>query len=441
MSKGRTIIVDGHHRVLAFEKLGRPVTAYVATVHSDSPDAPWLHLHSLQKRGSSKRPASYSIASITDEPVKEPPALRADDDDEIRVDDRSKKIKVGYQVVNIRSGKPLSEVFSKREPAREKAREHEQKEPGVSGVSTIEHYMGAEASKEEVAAKRAQLVAKGSGEYHLAAGNKEKAAELAAAAGSEWDESRHPRDESGRFDAVRTDDWDEGAHPRGPDGKFGAGGSLSAKSTPFGNLNKPATWNPPEEHYPEPNLQADSHIRSRDDWSGAIDRYGGQGGFRMNGVMKYGVAEAEKKYGFSGTMTTQVLNDIDSLKAALKDAPKSPGTVLRGGAVVDPSKFKEGGTFTTVGFWSASASPEVAANFAQDAKNDHPDKTPMLFHIEQRSGVDVSRLTGFDNEKEILLPPGQLFQVMHVSAPKDADEGGRMTAKASKYTNVWLKEL
>jgi phage-related protein (TIGR01555 family) len=46
------IIVDGHHRFLAFEKLGQPVIAYVADVHVKN--GPWDELHSMQKRGSSK---------------------------------------------------------------------------------------------------------------------------------------------------------------------------------------------------------------------------------------------------------------------------------------------------------------------------------------------------------------------------------------------------
>lgn len=42
-----TVVVDGHHRVLAARKLGRPVEAYVGYVHSDN--GPWLVTHSFQK--------------------------------------------------------------------------------------------------------------------------------------------------------------------------------------------------------------------------------------------------------------------------------------------------------------------------------------------------------------------------------------------------------
>lgn len=46
--------VDGHHRTLANEALGRDPVAYTARV--PSAEGPWAHLHSLQKKGSSKLP-------------------------------------------------------------------------------------------------------------------------------------------------------------------------------------------------------------------------------------------------------------------------------------------------------------------------------------------------------------------------------------------------
>lgn len=48
--------VDGHHRTLANEALGRSPVAYTAKV--PSLEGPWLHLHSLQKKGSSKTGAA-----------------------------------------------------------------------------------------------------------------------------------------------------------------------------------------------------------------------------------------------------------------------------------------------------------------------------------------------------------------------------------------------
>jgi phage-related protein (TIGR01555 family) len=56
-SNPKYIIVDGHHRFLASEQMGRPVDAYWAEVHTDK--GPWDELHSMQKRGSSKGSSSF----------------------------------------------------------------------------------------------------------------------------------------------------------------------------------------------------------------------------------------------------------------------------------------------------------------------------------------------------------------------------------------------
>jgi len=53
---------------------------------------------------------------------------------------RSKKIPLGFQVVNTRTGEPLSEIFSRREPCREIAKALGDR--GVpSGVQKIEAYV------------------------------------------------------------------------------------------------------------------------------------------------------------------------------------------------------------------------------------------------------------------------------------------------------------
>lgn len=47
----RYIIIDGHHRALAYRKLGIPAMAYIARVHSTS--GPWDQMHSSQRTGPS----------------------------------------------------------------------------------------------------------------------------------------------------------------------------------------------------------------------------------------------------------------------------------------------------------------------------------------------------------------------------------------------------
>lgn len=48
----KLVIVDGHHRTLACEAMGRPVVAFIAEMHVDN--GPWLTLHTEQQKGSSK---------------------------------------------------------------------------------------------------------------------------------------------------------------------------------------------------------------------------------------------------------------------------------------------------------------------------------------------------------------------------------------------------
>jgi hypothetical protein len=44
----KCVIVDGHHRALAYQKENRPVKAYVGFASSDSPSAPWFQTHDYQ---------------------------------------------------------------------------------------------------------------------------------------------------------------------------------------------------------------------------------------------------------------------------------------------------------------------------------------------------------------------------------------------------------
>ena len=49
-------VVDGHHRLLSYEKLGKSPIAYVATV--DHEEGPWDTLHEKQRSGPSRNSGS-----------------------------------------------------------------------------------------------------------------------------------------------------------------------------------------------------------------------------------------------------------------------------------------------------------------------------------------------------------------------------------------------
>ena len=59
---GKIIIVDGHHRFLAFEQLGLPAIGYLAEVHVEK--GPWDELHSSQKKGGDPDGSSSFLPSI-----------------------------------------------------------------------------------------------------------------------------------------------------------------------------------------------------------------------------------------------------------------------------------------------------------------------------------------------------------------------------------------
>lgn len=59
----KLVVIDGHHRTLAYESMGEPVPAYVAEMHVDH--GPWLELHAMQKKhggasGSTSPESSYT---------------------------------------------------------------------------------------------------------------------------------------------------------------------------------------------------------------------------------------------------------------------------------------------------------------------------------------------------------------------------------------------
>lgn len=68
----KLIVIDGHHRALAYQKLGRPAVAYIARV--GTADGPWDEMHDQQYHGD-----SFSTANSA--PVSAPPAPASSDAD------------------------------------------------------------------------------------------------------------------------------------------------------------------------------------------------------------------------------------------------------------------------------------------------------------------------------------------------------------------------
>jgi hypothetical protein len=71
---------------------------------------------------------------------------------------RSKKISIGFQVVDVRTDEAPSPIFARREPARAAANEAYRAGRNC-GVRHLEEYVAADASKEEIAARRSAALA------------------------------------------------------------------------------------------------------------------------------------------------------------------------------------------------------------------------------------------------------------------------------------------
>ncbi len=68
---------------------------------------------------------------------------------------RSKKISLGFVVVNVKTGEKLSKVFDRRAPAKEIAANLYKLDGTLTGVRHLEEYVAVDASPETIATLRA----------------------------------------------------------------------------------------------------------------------------------------------------------------------------------------------------------------------------------------------------------------------------------------------
>ncbi|AQA01432.1 hypothetical protein BVC93_02160 [Mycobacterium sp. MS1601] len=83
------------------------------------------------------------------------------------------------------------------------------------------------------------------------------------------------------------------------------------------------------------------------------------------------------------------------------------------------SKFEVGKTFTDGAFFSSSKDQFVAESFARGAG---PNETPLLLKVEGHNGVDVTQLSKYADESEVLFPRSSSFEVISAQL----DENGVM---------------
>lgn len=124
------------------------------------------------------------------------------------------------------------------------------------------------------------------------------------------------------------------------------------------------------------------------------------------------------------------ISDTDDGLAALPpyraDAADSVSSTWRGLHASDEllAQLEMGDIFTDAAYFSTSLDSNVARHFAVSAA---PDKTPTLLRVEGHNGVDVSQLSRYTDEAEILFPRGSQFEV--VSRTLGADGVVEITLK------------
>ena len=138
----------------------------------------------------------------------------------------------------------------------------------------------------------------------------------------------------------------------------------------------------------------------------------------INTALLMGRQAAEKKIG--AAKADAIWLKKAKLQKDLADAPKLPGMVYRGTymPVDNVSRMISEGKTYAKNFWSTSRDLATAVSYAHNRPGDKLGKneTRVVFHVDQRSGVDVSGVSaegGFGiAEKETLIAPGAQFKVV-----------------------------
>ncbi len=241
----------------------------------------------------------------------------------------------------------------------------------------------------------------------------------------------------GPQNAPKTDGGREDFNPeqsRASNGQFGEGGGGSGSAPKAGSA--PA-W---KGTLARPNNDAARYFEKNLAGREEVERYTETGYDDVNKYLNRGKEAFEDEYKDMDPGAAKddiVARDManakehaDKLAAALRDAPKTPGEVMRGALLrdADLAKMKEGATIASKSFWSATNDITTANEFAENKSSVyHPviDRTPAILHIDQKSAVDVSNVSSHGAEHELIMPPGVRMIVNKVRVPSK-EIGGPM---------------
>ena len=126
----------------------------------------------------------------------------------------------------------------------------------------------------------------------------------------------------------------------------------------------------------------------------AIRNYTYGSDWRWNGILRSGVADRSDPSAIPG---------IKTAISGLNKLPKHTGIVYRGAGMTAQqlNSYKVGVQLKPKAFTSTSTDIQEAESFAEG----------VLFEIQSKTGTDVSALSIFENESEILFKPGTVFEV------------------------------
>ena len=205
--------------------------------------------------------------------------------------------------------------------------------------------------------------------------------------------------------------------PRDPGGSDGQGGAPSVgdpTGQPFPDISDLAPLKPSSKSKGDLDAWADA-VASRHaevsanpltaDEVKAIHYYTTNAGYtEMNRFLRNPAA-------YSGDEAARIQRLIDDTVSGLDKLPEYHGNTFRGADLPDSvtAHWKPGYEGTTEAFWSTSTRPGTADSFIGNT----------YIEFEGRSGVDVSKLSYYDSESEVLIKPGTRFRVTKVVNESD----------------------
>lgn len=151
------------------------------------------------------------------------------------------------------------------------------------------------------------------------------------------------------------------------------------------------------------------------------------------------LAELKNEYDAGNVSLEDLLQEGKAHNAilynALRDLPNYAGNVYRGQGNLFGGSFNVGQTKTLHKFTSTSKSITETHDFMQGGNF----TTPVLIQMQVTSGKDISTISQYDYEEEVLLQPGTAFTVTAVTPDIDDNRDGVPVAKRP-YTKVVMTQ-